>query len=133
MNHKKTVTRLKIFASLLLALVIVSYGAPNIFIAGTTQLNQEFIAQIRSIPQIAYAYIQHPTNSDARTDQIETVQVQGVKDKEDLDYKPVDNGVYAAEDPVTNQRFIKIEKGTQLEKYEVTINGQKVTVYVSPE
>lgn len=133
MNSKKTKTRLKIFASLLLALVIVSYGAPNVFITGTTQVKQDLASGFFAIPQIIYAYIQHPTDSAARTDQIETVQMPGTKEKEELDFQRINNGVYAAEDPVTKERFIKIEKGTEIEKYEVTINGQQVTVYVSPE
>jgi hypothetical protein len=133
MNNKKTSTRLKLFAALLLSLVIVNYGAPRVFIAGTTQVNQEFAAQIIAMPRVIYAYIQHPTDSDARTDEIETIHMPGVKGKDDLDYKSIDNGVYAAEDPATKERFVKIEKGTKLEKYEVIINGRKVTVYVSPE
>ena len=119
MNNKKTILRIKIFISIFIALFVVSYGAPNLFIAGTTQFNQEFIARILLVPKYVYAYIQHPTDSEARTDQIETVQMPAVKGKESLEYKPLQKGIYAAEDPDTKEKFVKIEKGTLLEKHKL--------------
>lgn len=140
MNKLKTITRIKIFASLLLTLLVVSYGAPRVFIAGTAQINpelgvpqsgQELIAGITTLPQVIFAYIQHPLDGGARTDTMESIKMMGtgVGGKEDLQYQPVSNGVYAAEDPVTKERFYKIERGTVLEKSETVINGRNVTVY----
>ncbi len=132
MNNKKTIQRLKIFASLFLALVLVSYGSPYVFVAGSTQIKPEFIAQIQSSPLRFLGFIQKPTGSGTK-DSEETELMNSYEDKKSLDYKPIRKGVYAAEDPVTKERFVKIDKGTKLEKRYVTVDGQEVMIYVPVE
>lgn len=133
MGKSKTTQRIKIFVSLLLALVVVAYGAPQVFVAGTPQIKSNFVAQLESVPLRFLGFIQHPVDSGTRTDTVETALMDTHGDKKNLEYRPIGKGVYAAEDPFTKERFIKIEKGTKVEKRFVTINGQEVGVYVPAE
>ena len=130
-NNKKTKTRLKIFTALLLSLIIVSYGSPKIFVAGTTDIKDSVLAQMISTSIRLLGYLKYPIDSKAREQAVETALIKSYDEKKNLNYTPIGKGVSAAEDPVTKERFVKIEAGTAIDVYEVTFsNGQKVKVYV---
>jgi hypothetical protein len=135
MNKKKLSTRLKIFGSILVAYIVVIIGAPQVFIANSSKIRPDFIARMRAVPQNAYALARYPFNSEARQNAVETAHINDTGDnntvKNDLQYQSVAPGVYAAEDPANQERFIKIEKGTQIEVRYITLSdGRKVKVYV---
>lgn len=134
MNPKKTIKRLKIFGSILAAYMLVIIVSPQIFIADSSKIRPDFIARVRSIPQSTYALARYPFNKEARENAIETAQINNnpvTTESESLQYQPVAPGVFAAEDPASQERFIKVEKGTQIEIRYVTLSdGRRVKVYV---
>jgi hypothetical protein len=130
MNNLKTKQRIKILIALIFAFGIVGLGSPRVFVADTPQVQVEFIAFFRYMPERIYAFIQHPTDGDKQADLVEVAQIEQVEKKE-LDYKPVMSGVSAAEDPTTKEIIVKIDPGTKLEVRYITLdNGQVGRVYV---
>ncbi len=131
MNKLKTVRRLKMFGSILGAYVFVTLSTPHIFMANSSQFKPEFIAWMRSSPQIVYAMVRYPLDSEARDNAVQTAQIGNNTDKENLPFQSVAPGVYAAEDPETKERYVKVEKGTTIEVRYITLSdGRKVKVYI---
>ncbi len=131
MNSKKTLTRIKIFISLFASLLIVTFITPNMFIGETTAWNPGFLAQIKVIPYSIYAYIRYPVDANVRNNVIETSGMQTVNSKEKLEYSPVTNGVYAAQDPESGETIVKIDAGTELEVKTIKADdGKEIKVYV---
>lgn len=134
MNKNKTSRRLKMFGAIIFAYIIVAVGSPQVFLANSPKIRPDVIARMRIIPQTALAMAQHPFDADARRVAIEEAQIGSNVSKEDLPYQPIAPGVYAAEDPETKERYVKIEKGTRIEVRYVTLSdGRRVKVYVPAE
>ncbi len=131
MNSKKTPTRIKIFISLIASLALVTFVTPKVFIADSTQINPGFLVQLKIIPYTAYAYLRYPVNAEQRTSLIDTAGIQTVKSEEDIEYRPIAGGIYAAENPETGETVVKIEAGTELEVKTIkTDDGSEIKVYV---
>lgn len=118
--------------AIFISLIIVSYGAPNVFIAGSTQIRPDFVAQIQTNPLQFLGMRGTPADSATQV-AIEEELMNSREDKKNLDYKPIMKGVYAAEDPATKEEFIKIDKGTMLEKRYISVDGREIMVYVPVE
>lgn len=130
-QYKKT---LSIFTAIFLSFLMTKYISSEVFIADTPQINPQFIANLRAIPIRAIAYVRHPFNSQERASQIETAQIPQTQTPQGLVFSPVAKGVHAAEDPQTGKSYMKIEKGTKLQVYEIKMSdGQTVKVYVPVE
>lgn len=111
------------------AFVVVWVGSPRVFVANTPQVNSNFIAFFRYLPQRVYAMIQYPTDSEKQKSLIETAQIEQ-RNGGDLEYRPVISGVSAAEDPNTKETIVKIDAGTKLEVSTVTLDdGRQVKIY----
>lgn len=131
MNKLKTITRIKIFVGILVSYGLVVFISPQIFLANSPRLQPEFIARFRATPQAIYALARYPFNTQERNNIIESAQVSSNEEKSDLPFQPIAPGVYAAEDAESNEKYIKIEKGTKVEIREVILtDGRKVKVYV---
>lgn len=131
MNRKKTKTRIKIFVSLIASLAVVMYSTPKVFLADSPDLNPGFLAQLKIIPYTTYAYMRYPMNEEARNSLIGTAGMQTVTVDNSVEYRPVANGVYAAQDPETGETIVKLEGGTELEVKTIkTDNGGEIKVYV---
>lgn len=131
MNNKKTSTRIKVFLSLIASLAIVTYITPKAFLADSPKFNPGFLVQLKIIPYTTYAYIRYPTNEEERNNFIGTAGIQTVTAEQNTEYRPVSNGIYAAQNPETGETIVKIDAGTELEiKTIKTDDGGEIKVYV---
>ncbi|MDA1316675.1 MAG: hypothetical protein O3B87_01470 [bacterium] len=120
-----------IVVGMAIAFIFASYGSPHVFVANTPQLNPNLAGNLRAIPASVMAFIQNPTDSDARNNIVQTAKIQQVKSVEGLNYTPIKTGVYAAEHPETGKTIVRIDKGTQLQVHSVTLSdGRVVKVYI---
>ena len=120
-----------ILVGMALAFAFAKYGSPQVFIANTPQLNPNVAGNLRAVPASVLAFIQNPTDSNARNNIVQTAKIQQVSSVEHLDYTPIRTGVYAAERPETGETIVKVDKGVQLEVHEVYLSdGRVVKVYV---
>lgn len=132
-NKLKTIRRVKIFFTIIASFVIVSTITPHVFVANSPVVKPSFLVWLKLTPQRMYAYLRYPLDNQARTESIENAALDAatIKEKEELEYTPINEGVYAAEDPETNERYIKIDKGTTVEVHHVRLSdGREVKVYV---
>ena len=133
-HSKKTQLRAKIFIGIFISFFLVKYFSPQIFIANTPQVNPNFVANILASPSTILAYIRSPFDPETRNNVIETAKMPKANPPPGLQYQPIANGVYAAEDPQTNLRYVKIDKGTKLEIRYITLDdGSTAKVYVSAQ
>lgn len=120
-----------IVVGIILAFTTTKYGAPQVFVANTPQLNPNLAGNLRAMPASIMAFIQNPTDSNMRNNIVQTAKIQQVSSVEDLHYTPIRTGVYAAERPETGETIVKVEKGVKLEVHEVHLSdGRVVKVYV---
>lgn len=134
MNPLKLKKRIKTFVALGIALLLTATISPRLFIADSPQINTQFIAELRNAPADFVAFVmRRPTGAEATAlAELEQSQVQNVP--QGLTFAPVAQGVSAAEDPSTGERFVKVEAGTKLEVRQITLeDGRTVTVYVPVE
>ncbi len=132
-NKLKTIRRVKIVLTLITSFVVVSTVTPRVFVANSPEIKGSFLVWLKLTPQRVYAYLRYPADREARTETIENAALDNanIQEKEELNYTPISEGVYAAEDPETNNRYIKIEKGTTVEVHHVRLSdGREVKVYV---
>jgi len=134
MNPKKTKRRIGILVSMLAAFGLISIVTPRLFIADSPEINQQFIAELKYIPQDFIAMIRSPLNRSESQDEILTKQIPEVTHPEGIQLNPIAKGVYASERDASGKQYIKIDKGTKLEIREVTLSdGRTVKVYVPVE
>ena len=131
-QNNKTGLRIKTMLSILVSFGLVKVLSPVVFIANTPQVNPNLAADLLSLPARSIAFLQNPTEPTDSSSNLPKVEIgQSAKPKEGLEYKPLMNGVYAAEDPATGKKYAKIVAGTKLQKEEVKLSdGRVVTVYV---
>jgi hypothetical protein len=127
-----TKTRIKILLIVLVSFLVVEKGTSQVFLVDSPRVNPEFIARIKNAPT---ELAQLPANlffgianlnpfSKKENDMF--ANVKSVTPPPNVAFKQIAKGVFAAEDPKTGQKYIKIEAGT---KYRivgtVTINGKQ--------
>lgn len=134
MNPKKTKQRIGMIISMAIALVAVSTISPRLFVANSPQINQQFIAELRYIPNDLIARVQNPFQKPQTQDELLTNQIPKVTHPDGVQLQQIAKGVYASEPDNNGKRFIKIDKGTKLEIREVTLDdGRTVKVYIPVE
>ena len=92
------------------------------------------MASIRKSPVAVFAYIANINEGATLKDHLETAKIPRANPPPGLNFLPIAKGVYAAEDPESGKRFVKIEKGTKLQINTVTLpDGSTTKVYVPIE
>lgn len=131
MNKLKIQSRIKIIAAILVALAVTTTVSPRLFVADSPQINTQFIADIRNIPSDFVAFLMNKPTEDTASALADLKQQQVENVPEGLTFAPIAKGVEAAEDPATGKTYTKIEAGTELEVFTVTLDdGREVKVYV---
>jgi len=132
-NNLKTARRIKIVLTIIASFFLVSTTTPHIFVSNSPYVKDSFLVWLRLTPQRMYAYMRHPLDEEERIETIENAELQfaSYEEKEELNYTPIADGVYAAEDPETEERFIKIVEGTTVEVRTVIFSdGREIKVYI---
>lgn len=127
-----TSTRIKIGLAIVLSLVTVITFEPAVFVANTPTPNPRVMADLGLIPARYMANIRNPLDREKARSEIETIKIgRSAPKAENLNYTPVESGVYAAESKTTGDQYVKLDKGTKAQVYTVRLsNGKIVTVYV---
>ncbi|MDP4011746.1 MAG: hypothetical protein Q8P72_05995 [Candidatus Roizmanbacteria bacterium] len=134
MNPKKTKRRIGIVISIFTAFMLVSTVSPRLFIANSPQINRQFIAELRYIPSDLIAMVRNPLQKAPSQDEMLTNQIPNITHPQGIQLQQIAKGVYASEPDESGKRFIKIDKGTNLEIREVTLeDGRTVKVYIPVE
>lgn len=125
-KNNSTKNQLKILIVILVGFFTVKTIAPQVFLADTPLFNPDFVARLRNYPaELAAAPGKiiaglNPFKKD------EFADVKLVTPPDNIVFAPIRKGVYAAEDPTTGKKYIKVNAGT---KYRivgtVTINGKQ--------
>ena len=131
-----TKTRIKIVLVVLVTFLVVKGFSSTVFLADTPVISPDFIARLKNTPSELASlpgrllaglnslnlFKKQPTTP--ASDMFADVKI--VTPPENIVFTPIRKGVYAANDPATGQKYIKIEAGT---KYRivgtVTINGKE--------
>lgn len=134
MRHFIFQTKIKIFFSLFVALLLVKTLSPQIFIANTPQINPNFVVKLRQIPTSIIARIKNigqpapvAENNNKKNNLVDS-QIK------DLNFIPVAKGIKAAEVPNSNIKYWQIEAGTKLKviTYQLS-NGKQIKIYIPAE
>ncbi len=128
---KRLYQRLGMGMALVLSFAIVVGITPRIFLAGSPELNPNFLADLGALPGDFVAMFRGESSSK---DEQMTAEIPRVVHPSGLNYEPLSKGVYASEADQSGKRYIRIEEGTKLEKKIVTLDdGRTVEVYVPLE
>ncbi|MBP9690689.1 hypothetical protein KBD81_01270 [Candidatus Woesebacteria bacterium] len=131
---KRLKQRIGLAVALLAAFTLTKSVAPRMFVADSPEINRQFIAELKYIPSDFVAFVKNPFKKQESFDEVMTAQIPKVEHPAGTTYEPIAKGVYASEPDETGKRYIKIDKGTQLEIREVTLDdGRTVKVYVPVE
>lgn len=131
---KRIKQRIGLIFAIALSFVMVNYLAPKVFIANTPELDRRALANIFSSGQEFLSFISGRNNSENENENTDLSDIPNVPHPADTSYERVAKGVYASEPDETGKRFIKIDKGTKLEKRDVILeDGRSVTVYIPLE
>ncbi len=127
-----TAIRIKIALGIFLSLITVLTFEPAVFVANTPTPNSQVIADLGLIPARYMANIRNPLDRDKARSEVETIKIgRNAPPVAELNYTPLESGVYAAESKTTGEQFIKLDKGTKAQVYTVRLtDGRIVTVYV---
>lgn len=127
-------TKIKILLAITISFLTVSLLSKEVFVADSPQINPLFLAKIKNAPS-GFLALFRPQPSD-KTDEV-LGQIPQVTPPPGLLMKTVAKGVQAAEDPVTNKKYMTFEKGTKVEvrTYTYTENGEqkKITLIIPLE
>lgn len=127
---KRLKQRIGMVVAILTAYAVVTGIAPRVFVANTPEIDSNALANLVSMPSDFIAMI--TGNEGSSQDEILTNEIPRVAHPEGTTYEPIAKGVYASEPDASGQRYIKIERGTQLEKKEVTLDDGSVAVVYIP-
>lgn len=127
-----------ILISLFSAFISLKVLNNTVFIANTPYINQQFIAsainlpqKIKLVPGTMLAYLKNPFNSTNREKEIITNELANIPSQQlNLVFSPVSKGVSAAEDS-QGHKYVKIEKGVEVEVRKITLsNGKTITIVI---
>jgi hypothetical protein len=135
---KRIKQRIGLIFAIALSFVMVNYLAPKVFIANTPEIDRRALANIFSSGQELLSFMSGQNNSENENENenenTDLSDIPSVPHPADTSYERVAKGVYASEPDETGKRFIKIDKGTKLEKRDVILeDGRSVTVYIPLE
>lgn len=128
---KRIQQRIGMTVAIALSLLVVVGVVPRIFLADSPQPNPNALADLGRLPsEIVAVFRGQPSPKDAQM----TAEIPQVVHPSGITYEPLTKGVYASEPDQTGKRYIKIEKGTTLEKKVITLDsGRTVSVYIPVE
>jgi len=133
-TKKKTKLYILIFASLFFSFATVHFITPKVFLANTPEPNPDFIASVQKSPLAVASYIGDIQEGASLKDHLETAKMPRATPPEGINFTPLAQGVWAAEDEKSGRKYIKIKKGTKIEVYAVVLSdGRQVQVYVPVE
>ena len=127
--------KIKIGLAVLLAfLAMKTMSAGGVFLGDTPRIHPFFITRLINAP----AYLISKLNINTRSGTAQNVQLSNPNEQPapfaftttspssppDLEYKPIAQGVYAAEDTKTNTVYVNIKKGTIFTVVNKVINGK---------
>ena len=131
--------KLKIVGVITLALLFTFVLNKTIFLANTLRINPEFISLIKHFPTDSKNFMAklqllfHTNKSSITSSEKFFSQLPQVVAPKNIIYSPITKGVYAEEDKKNNIKYMKIEKGKQVEVREYRIklkNGQDKIIKV---
>jgi hypothetical protein len=131
--------QLKIIFILVLSFVVSFIINKTVFLSNTPRINPKFARSIKNLPTTSKAFFAQlnqfftPKNINNTNSEKFFSELPKVNVPKSINYKLVSKGVYAAEDKKSNIKYLKIEKGTQIEVREYRIklkNGQDKIIKV---
>lgn len=136
MSNLNTPKRIKQRISLVFAIAIsflmVNFFAPKVFVLNSPEIDRNALANIFSSGQDLIAFFTQRNYSNNEESGLS--EIPNVPHPQGITYEQIAKGVYASEPDSTGKRFIKIDKGTKLEKKDVVLeDGRSVTVYIPLE
>lgn len=131
--------KLKIVVILFVAFIASTIINKTVFLSNTPRLNPKFARSIKNLPNTSKAFIAQlnlfftPKNFNNTNSEKFFSELPKVTVPKGIDFTPVTKGVHAAEDKKNNTKYMRIEKGKQIEVREYTIklkNGQNKVIKI---
>lgn len=130
---KRLKQRIGVVASIAFAFAFATMISPKIFVANSPEINKNFIADILNSPSNMIALLRgdkKPSNNIAQEVDLKN-EIPDVPQPEGVHYNQIVEGVYASEPDENGKSFIKIDRGTKLEKKTIMLDdGSTRTVYI---
>jgi hypothetical protein len=129
---------IKIFFSIILALIITQVSSRTIFMSNTPRINKSFIAKIIQLPGnilnntkqfIASISFKQPNNINSNTSINQSIPVVTAKKINNLPLtamQQLSKGVYAYRDTSDNILYIKVTKDMEYEERVLNYNGKQI-------
>lgn len=120
--NNKFLNRLKIFGVLVLAVAIVKFLSPQIFLANTPNIKSQFISFFNNLKSYRGTQVAAKVMPSAIP--------EAEKPKNPV-LTEIGKGVFAAEDKETKKTYIMYTEDAKFEVHEYTLkNNQKITLYI---
>ncbi|OGK51013.1 hypothetical protein A2966_02795 [Candidatus Roizmanbacteria bacterium RIFCSPLOWO2_01_FULL_41_22] len=121
-----------IFAGLLLAFGLMKILSANVFLADTPRIDPYFSFRIGTLPAVVMAFIRYPLDSQKRAGEIVYRTTNQMTSSDKTMYSPIVQGIYAAENPETGEKYIQIRKGTVVKVQTVRLSDGRVVQVIVP-
>lgn len=103
---------IQITASLLIVFALVVYGSPKVFLSSTPNFNPLFVQNIQTVASSIVGLFPYANGTSPA-----------------LALTEVSKGVYAGEDKITKQKYIKFDKNVKINVTKYTFEGKDIYLY----